>query len=432
MFNGPALRPLRHRDFSLLFFAGMVSNIGTWMETVAVGALVVDATGKATWAALAAVAAFLPIGVLSPVGGALADRLPRRPSLLTGYLAATALAGCLTALSATGNATPGAVVLVMFGAGSVLALAFPFQQAILPELVPREELLAAVSLGSAQYNFGRVIGPALAAIVIALGSFTWAFAINTVSFLAVVLALGLMRLDSRPVKSAERLSAAIRDGARVARSVPGCRVATGFIALAALLVSPFIALVPAMADLLTDGGAADLARATGTLVTAQGVGAVLGALALAPVAERIGRRRTQILALVGTPLAILAYVASPSLLVAAATIFVVGAFYIGILSGLATVVQLHAPDAFRGRVVSLFFVALGVVYPLGSILQGTVADAIGLRLTEALGAAAMLAVLAMVALRNPAVFSALDDPLPAPEPVVTPGDAPPLLPAPAP
>ncbi|HVM39740.1 MAG TPA: MFS transporter, partial [Acidimicrobiia bacterium] len=101
-----ALRPLRHRDFALLFGANLVSNIGSWMQTVAVGTLVVDATGQAKWAALVAAATFLPIGVLSPVGGALADRVERRPFLVTGYVVATVIAAALTFLAATGHADP--------------------------------------------------------------------------------------------------------------------------------------------------------------------------------------------------------------------------------------------------------------------------------------------------------------------------------------
>lgn len=403
------LRPLRHRDFALLFSAGLVSSIGSWVQTVAVGALVVHATGRATWAALVAAATFLPMGALSPVGGALADRIERRRFLIAGYVALTGLATLLAALSATGRSTPGTVLAVVFASGCVTALVFPFQQAILPELVPRDDLLAAVSLGSAEYNIGRVVGPALAGVVIAVGSFTWAFALNAASFLAVVVALSLMRFGGRPGRAGEGLLASIRDGARAARAVPGCRAAIALIALAALLVSPFIALVPAMADLFTSGDAEELGRATGALVTSQGVGAVAGALALAPLAARLGRERALLVPLVGTPLALVAYASAPSLGLAAVAIFAVGAMYIGILNGLATVVQLQVPDRFRGRVISLFFVALGVVYPVGSLLHGAMADWIGLRETTTAGAAALLGALAVLAARRPHLLRALGD-----------------------
>src|SRR5687767_10298541 len=137
------------------------------MQTVAVGALVTERTGQARWTALVAVAAFLPMGLLAPIGGAMADRLDRRRWLITGNVIGAALATVLALLSATGNASPGAVTFVVLLHGCSFALMLPFYQAMIPDLVPREELLAAASLGSAQYNLGRVVGPALAAVVIA-------------------------------------------------------------------------------------------------------------------------------------------------------------------------------------------------------------------------------------------------------------------------
>lgn len=403
-----ALRPLRHRDFALLFGAGLVSHVGSWMQTVAVGALIVDATGKASWAALVAAAQFLPIGVLSPVGGALADRLSRKPFLVAGNVMLTALAGLLALLSASGHATPGVVVLVVLVAGCVAALTFPFQQAILPELVPRDDLVGAVSLGSAEYNLGRVIGPALAGVVIAASSFTWVFAINAVSFVAVVAALAVIRFQERPVAPAERLLESIRAGGRAAWQHPGCRSAIQILALAALLISPFIALVPAMADVLVDGGKQELARATSALITAQGLGAVIGALALAPVTERLGTRRAVVVNLVGSAVCVIAYSVAANLLVAVVAIFAVGAFYIGVLNGLGAVVQLQAPAAFRGRIISLFFVALGSVYPIGSLLQGAIADQLGLRETTALTAVALVVVLGLIGALRPATLRALE------------------------
>src|SRR5829696_6381719 len=159
------------------------------METVAVGALVVADTEQAVWAALVAVAAFLPIGVLSPVGGALADRLDRRRFIMATDLFEGALAAVLAVLAWTDRASPGVVTLVVLVAGCSSALRIPFQQSILPDVVPAQDLLSATSLSSAQYNLGRVVGPALAGIVIAVGSYGLAFAVNAVSFLAVVVAV---------------------------------------------------------------------------------------------------------------------------------------------------------------------------------------------------------------------------------------------------
>ncbi len=417
-----SLRPLRSRDFSLLWSASLVSGIGTWMQTVAVGALVTARTGQATWTALVAVAAFLPIGLLAPVGGALADRLDRRRWLAIANLVEAGLATFLTVLSATGRASPAAVTLVVLANGCVAALAFPFYQAIIPDLVGPDELLAASSLGMAQYNMGRVVGPALAGVVIAATSFTVAFAVNAASFLAVVAALAVIRVPAVPDDGDELgLWGRIAAGAREARAEPGCRAAIGLIALAAFLVSPFIALVPAKAHLISTGGDKATAGATAALTTAQGVGAVVGALAIASLAARFGRRRILVFYLLATPTSLCAYAATPSVPTAVAALAVVGALYIGILSGLSTVVLIRAPAQFRARVLSLYFVALGTIYPLGALVQGAVADRVGLGWTTAGAAAVLVAIVLGIAAVRPGVLRALDDPRPAdtPTPIAT-------------
>jgi MFS family permease len=402
-----AFRPLRNRNFALVFSAALVSNVGSWMQTVAVGILVTEATGQAQWTGLVAAAAFLPVGLLAPVGGAMADRYDRRRFLLWTTVAQVGLAALLALISATGHATPAAVTLVVLAEGAVASLGFPAYQAMLPQLVEREDLLGAISLGSAQFNLGRIVGPALAGIVVSLGSFTWAFAVNAASFLAVVVALLLVRLE--PVRGdggTERLWARIRTGARSAWGEPGCRTAIALIAAAALLASPFIALIPAFAQVLLGGDGGD----TSVLVTAQGVGAVAGALALAPVAERFGRRRLLMGALVAVPVALLAYAAAPSVAWAAAALVAVGVAYVGILSGLNTVVQVRAPEATRARVLSLWMLALGTLYPVGAVLHGWLADLTNLRVTTAGGAVLMLGVVAVFAATRPDLVAALDDP----------------------
>ncbi|HVE47830.1 MAG TPA: MFS transporter [Acidimicrobiales bacterium] len=412
-----SLAPLRSRDFSLLWSAGLVSGIGTWMQTVAVGALVTARTGQASWTALVAVAAFLPIGLLAPVGGALADRLDRRRWLAIANLVEAGLAVVLTVLSATGRASPAVVTFVVLANGCVTALAFPFYQAIIPDIVGPDELLAASSLGMAQYNLGRVVGPALGGVVIAATSFTAAFAVNAASFLAVVAALAVIRVPDVPASTDDGgLWERILAGTRAARAEPGCRAAIGLIAIAAFLVSPFIALVPAKAHLVSSGGDKATAAATAALTTAQGVGAVIGALMIAGLAARFGRRRLLVFYLVATPTVLCAYAATPSVTTAVAALAVVGALYIGILSGLSTVVLVRAPAEFRARVLSLYFVALGTIYPLGALVQGAVADQIGLGWATAGGAGLLVAVVLAIAAIRPDVLRALDDPVPLLEP----------------
>jgi MFS family permease len=401
-----ALRPFRHRAFALLWTAGLISTVGSWMQTVAVGALVISDTGKATWAVLVAAGGFLPIGLLSPVGGALADRLPRRPVLVIGNLAAAATALVLAALVATGRSSPAALVALVTVQGAASALIGPFQQAILPDLVPPTEFLAAVSLNSAEFNLGRIAGPALAGATVAAFGYPVAFVANAASFLAVVVALAFVRL-APPGGQPAGLFSSLRSGFAAARAEPSCRAAIGTIALVAFLASPFIALVPVMAHHLAHGGARAVAQCTALLTTAQGAGAVLGALCLAPLAARLGRGRVLAASLVLLPVVLVSYSASRTPWQGAATLFVVGLVYLGVLSGLSTLVQLRAPQAYRGRVLSFFLVALGVAYPVGSLVQGPVIDRVGLGWTTA-GAAVLLAlIMALVAVRRPGLARVL-------------------------
>jgi MFS family permease len=401
-----SLRPFRHRSFTLLWTAGLISTVGSWMQTVAVGALVISDTGSATWAVLVAAGGFLPIGLLSPIGGALADRLPRRPVLAIGNLAAAGTAALIAVLVAGGHDNPGALVALVTLQGSASALIGPFQQAILPDLVPKHEFLAATSLNSAEWNLGRIVGPALAGVTVAAFGYPVAFVANAASFLAVVVALMFVTF-SPPSRTRTGLMSSLRDGFTAARQEPSCRAAIITIAVVALLASPFIALVPVMAHHLTHGGARAVAQTTALLTTAQGAGAVLGALCLAPLAGRLGRGRLLAWNLAVLPAVLVAYGASQNRWEGVALLFAVGLVYLGVLSGLTTLVQLQAPAAYRGRVLSFFLVALGVAYPIGSLAQGPVIDWIGLGWTTA-GTAALLAlIMAVVALRSRAFVRAI-------------------------
>jgi MFS family permease len=391
------------------------------MQAVAVGALLISRTGQATWAVAVAAAAFLPIGLLSPVGGALADRVARRPVLIAGNAAAAAIAVALALLVRAGT-SPAVLVALVTAQGAASALIGPFQQAILPDLVPPAQFLPAIALNSAQWNLGRIAGPALAGATVAAFGYPLAFDANAVSFLAVVAVLPLVALAPPAGKAAGGLLASLRAGLAAARAEPGCWAAVWTIGLVALIASPFIALVPAMAQRFAGaGGARAVASATGLLTTAQGIGAVAGAMCLTGLAGRFGRGRVLAVSLAALPVTLLAYGSARQLWWAAGGLFAVGLVYIGVLSGLSTVVQLRAPAAFRGRVLSLYLVALGVAYPVGALAQGPVVDRIGIGWTTAgtavlltivLGAAAGLRPAAVRALLGPAGDPA-DDAVPA-------------------
>ncbi len=404
-----SLRPLRSRNFALIWSAALVSNIGSWMQTVALGVLVFARTDQPAWTGLVAAAAFIPIGLLAPLGGALADRLDRRRWLIVTTLAEMTFATVLAVLAATGHDPPVVLVVLAFLGGASGAIGFPAFQAMVPDLVPTEDLLGAVSLSSAQFNLGRVIGPALAGLALLTHDYGLVFGINAASFAAVVVALMMVRLP-KPLASSESLSMAARlaAGARAAAAEPGCRAAIQLIAVVALLASPFIALVPAMSAVLDRGGVST-SVGTAILVTAQGVGAVAGALVLPTVAERVGRRTMLRAALFVLPVLLVLYGLAPSLWVSAVAFLAVGAGYIAVLSGLNTVVQLRAPAAVRGRVLSIYMMGLGIVYPIGAVLQGGIANHTGVRTVTVAGAVIMMATMAAIAVFHPATFTALGD-----------------------
>lgn len=382
-----------------------MSSIGTWMESIAVGILVTQATGRASWAGIAAAAAYVPLALVSPFGGALADRVSRRGLLLGTTLVQTATAIALCVLSALDDTTPGIIVAIVFLASCAGAIGFPAYQAMIPDLVPRDELQSASALGLMQYNLGRVLGPVLAGVVIELGGFAWAFGVNAVSFLAVIAALVPLRLPTRTSPPDVSILGSIREGARFARREPGIRALMTYLALNSFLAAPFIALIPAVALNVFDEKAAGAAA----LVTAQGIGAVLMALALGDLTERLGFRRVLAAGLTALPVTLVLYGFAPTLPLAVVAIFAVGFVYLGCLSSFTSMTQLRAPPEMRGRMAAVFMVLIGSLFPLGGVIQGAIADEVGLRATT-VGAAVLLAgALLAIRLVRPAFGRHLDE-----------------------
>ena len=172
--ESPTFRPLRSRNFRLIWTGALVSNIGTWMETVALASLVATRTRSATQVAIASIAGFLPSAFAAPIGSALADRFDRRRFLITTLAMETSFAALLTILVALGERRTLVLSGVVFAASIVNSAALPNRQSLLPSLVDREDVGAAISLGSASWNGGRVFGPLLASLVAVVGP-SWAF-----------------------------------------------------------------------------------------------------------------------------------------------------------------------------------------------------------------------------------------------------------------
>jgi MFS family permease len=404
------LAPLRHPPFRRFWIGAALSNIGTWMETVALGYYVADQTRLAVWSAVIAAAGFVPVAVIGPIGGALADRRSRKVILLITVSAQAVVAAVITALVAADAAGPALIALLTLLSGCAAAIGFPSYQASFRHLVPPEDLPAAIGLSSAQWNLGRILGPVAAAVAIGIGGISWALAINTVSFFAVIIAVASVHLPP-PISGATRepFRRAILGGWHHVRAEAGLRATFTIMCLNTFLAAPFIALIPAMAVKVLDGNEAT----TGVLVTAQGVGAVVSGAVIGGLVARYGVRLTMVRAVSLLAPALVAYGLAPNVVTMAMALAVVGFLYMLALSTFTTVAQQRSPDELTGRVLAVNNAVLGALYPIGSLVQGRVADVVGLRaVTVASGVSLAVALVAVRAAR-PHFTSALEHPVAA-------------------
>jgi MFS family permease len=395
LLGSPSLAPFRSRDFSIMWVGALVSNIGTWMETVALGYYVADTTGKASWSAIVSAAGFIPGAIVGPVGSAMADRLRRRRVLIVTNSIAALFAVVLAVWVGSGHATPLGLAIIGFLAGSVVMFGFPSFQVSLPDLVPRDQLVAAVGLSNAQWNLGRIIGPSLAAIAIAIGGIGAALWCNAISFLAVIVAVSLVRL---PMGKGERrpVFAALGDGIRFAKDTPAMRRMLVIMIAVVAIASPFIALVSQVATNVFGGDE----TATSVLVTCQGVGAVTAAFTLGAMTTRWGSWRVMSAASGSLCVALVAYGLSPAFWTAAIALVAVGLTYGYAFTSFAGIAQHEAPDAMRGRVLAVNSFVLGILFPVGTLVQGAVADATSLRTVTAGSGFVLAGVLVVVGVRR--------------------------------
>jgi MFS family permease len=347
---------------------------------------VAHTTGKASLSALVGAAGFLPNGLLGPIGSAMADRWSKRRALVVGSALSAVVAAILAVWVGGGTATPLGIAALSFVAGCIGAFTFPTFQTTLPDLVPREHLVAAVGLSNAQWNLGRIIGPSLAAIAISVGGIGAALWCNAISFFAVIVAVALVKV---PRSTGERrpIFRALADGMRFAIAHPAMRLMLVVMVLTIGIASPFIAFVAQMATNVLHGDA----RATSVLVTAQGIGAVAAAFTLGSLTKRAGVTTVMFGGVGLLCPALVAYALAPRLWLAAPMLLLVGLCYGYAFTSFASIAQQSAPDAMRGRVLAVNFLVLGVLFPVGTLIQGQIADAIGLRWTTA-GSGVLLAV----------------------------------------
>jgi MFS family permease len=402
--NSPTFRPFRSRNFRLIWAGALVSNIGTWMETVALAALVATRTRSATQVAVASIAGFLPTAFAAPIGSALADRFDRRRFLITTLALETAFAGVLTLLVATGERRTLVLSAVVFCASIVSSAALPNRQSVLPSLVEREDLPAAISLGSASWNGGRVFGPMLATLVSIVGP-SWAFAANTLSFLILLVAWNFVRLPPAPLdQSGASVITLIRDGLRIVTRDRKLRFAVTLIAVLAGTAGPFIGLLAIMATKVHNGGTG----ITGLFVSAQGIGAVAGAILATKLSAKYGRGRSMMANMIALPILLVLYAVAPNPWFAAPVLAAIGATYLGAFTGAQATLQLNSPAEARARVLAVFSVGLGAAYCAALAVGGPLGDRIGIREVTLLQAAATVIGVGWLAFRFPRWWDKLE------------------------
>jgi len=371
--SSTSFAPFRHRAFRLVWFGAMVSNIGTWMETTALSYYVAD-TSKASWSGIVAAAGFLPTAILSPVGGAWADRFRRRNVLIWTNAASGVIAAAIALIVATGDATPAVLAAMALAAGCANAVGFPSFQATLPDLVPPDELVSAIGLSSTQWNLGRILGPTAAGVAIWIGGVPAALWCNAASFLAVIVAVGVARIPLSP-RTKRPILQAIRDSIHFGRTNPAVRSMLPMMFLVALIGAPFIGFIAQMATKVFHSEQSG----TSLLVTAQGVGAVVAGASIGGLTHRFGIRRVMVGAVSLFGPAIAVYGLAPHIAIAAVAVAIAGGFYMACISSFSSITQQSAPPELRGRALTLNNFVLGFAYPLGLVIEGPIADATSLR-----------------------------------------------------
>ena len=376
-----AFRALRHRNFQLFFGGQFISLIGTWMQTVAQSWLVYKLTGSSLLLGAVGFSSQIPIFLLSPVGGAVADRRNRHYIVIATQTASMILAFILAAITLLGIVKVWHIFVLSALLGFVNAFDVPGRQAFLVEMVGKEDLMNAIALNSSMFNGARIVGPAVAGLLVASIGEGWCFFANAVSYIAVIAGLLLMRVAER---SPARESSALRDIKEGFEWVLGTKPVLALlllVGLVSLVGMPYSVLMPIFADQILHSGA----RGLGILMGFSGAGALIGALALAAKSglRGLGTWVAACSASFGVFLVLFAY--SRMFWVSAVLLIPVGLFMMVQMASTNTLIQSMVPDRLRGRVISLYSMMMMGMAPLGALLAGGVSERLGAPITVAIG-----------------------------------------------
>lgn len=375
-------RALKHGNFQLFFAGQMISLIGTWMQTVAQSWLVYRITGSAVLLGTVGFASQFPVFVLSTVGGIVADGNSKHRIVIATQASSMCLAFVLAALTLSGRIQVWHIIVLASLLGTVNAFDIPARQAFLVEMVGKEDLLNAIGLNSSMFNGARVVGPAVAGILVASIGEGWCFFANAVSYLAVIAGLLAMKLKKR--------AAPRRSGSAVADVLEGFRYARNTLPIFAILLLlglvsvvglPYAVLMPIFADKILHSGP----RGYSLLMSAAGLGAMMGALTLATRQGVRGLGRLVALAASGFGISLILFSLSRSFWLSIILLVPAGFCVMLLTACCNTLIQSMVPDHLRGRMMGLYSMMFMGMAPLGALGAGVAANWFGAPITVALG-----------------------------------------------
>ena len=381
------LRALRYRNFQLFFGGQLISLIGTWMQTVAQSWLVYRMTGSSLLLGLVGFASQIPVFLIAPLGGMVADRHNRHRVIIATQTAAMLLAGVLAAVTLMGIVQVWHIFVLAALLGVVNAFDIPGRQAFLVDMVGKEDLMNAIALNSSMFNGARLIGPAVAGVLVAKIGEGWCFFANAVSYIAVIVGLLMMKLPPRAYRtSAASPMAHIIEGFRFARETGPIRAILLLLGLVSLVGMPYTVLMPVFADRILHGGV----RGLGILMGATGVGALLGGLTLASRTGVQGLGRWVALSCAGFGVSLFLFSWSHHFWLSVALLLPVGFSMMLEMSSSNTLIQAMVPDHLRGRVMALYSMMFMGMAPFGALIGGAMADRLGAPTTVSVGAVACI------------------------------------------
>lgn len=397
-----ALGALRHRNYRLFFTGQIISTVGTWMQSVAMPWLALELTHNGFFVGLVLAAQFTPVLIGSQLGGVIADRYRKRNVLLATQSLFTVPSFTLFVLSATGHAQYWMLIVAAIATGTINLFDVPARQAFVVEMVGRQDMMNAIALNSSVFNAAAVIGPSVAGVLIAAIGVPLCFLANSLSYLAAIVALLLMRglPKIEPVVSDLRWFEHIAQGARYARSEPVVGGMLLAVAVFSLFAMNRLTLIPLFAEQVLHVGA----QGFGFLMGAMGVGALAGALTLAFFPHFGADPRRQLWMAAIWVAALLEFSISRTYGLSLLTLFVAGYCQISFVAVANNRIQTVTPDHLRGRVMGLYAQALIGVGPIGSTQAGALAALLGAPWAMAIGALIAGAVVLTIRLVTPQTF----------------------------